>query len=86
MKFIVPEYTWKVILVLPARSGNPLSRITTSTRIIAVWMPNSDTVKGTDWKSFRTTVDEIEHQTGYEFFANLPKDVQATLEATTDTE
>lgn len=86
IKLTVPEFAWKVIVVLPAQAGDPLGRISTDTRVIAVWLPNNNSVKGKDWKTFRTTVDEIERQTGYELLSNLPKEVQDVIEARTDTE
>ena len=46
----VPAYTWKVIMVLPTGT-NDVSRVTTSTRLIAVWMPNQNGIS-TDWRSF----------------------------------
>jgi endonuclease G len=86
VKLTVPEDTWKVIVVLPAGDGDPLSRINPQSRVIAIWMPNLDSLRGKDWKKFRTSVDEIERQTGYELLSNLPKSLQDTLESKIDTE
>ena len=78
----VPAYTWKVALVLPA-GENDLSRVTAATRTIAVLIPN---VQGDnpDWHNYLTTVDAIEALTGYDFFANLPDNVENSIEAGID--
>ncbi len=51
----VPNRVWKVIVVL-ANGSNDLSRVTNSTRVIAVNTPNINTIS-TDWKQYRTSVD-----------------------------
>jgi endonuclease G len=80
----LPTYTWKVIMILPAGS-NDVSRVTTSTRLIAVWMPNQNGISS-DWKTFRTSVDQIEATTGYDFFSNVPVSIQSVIEARVDTQ
>jgi DNA/RNA endonuclease G (NUC1) len=76
----VPAYTWKVALVLP-RGDNDLSRITASTKTIAVLMPNIQGIRNEDWHTYLTTVDDIEQQTGYDFFANVPDAIENSIEA-----
>ena len=78
----VPSKVWKVIMVLPAGT-NDVSRVTTSTRCIAVIM-NNDEGPFTSWTNYRVSVDSIEALTGYDFFPNVPKDIQATIEAVVD--
>jgi len=75
----VPSHAWKVALVLPA-GENDLSRVSGATRTIAVIIPN---VKGADpdWHSYLTTVDAVEALTGYDFFSNVPNNVQNAIEA-----
>jgi DNA/RNA endonuclease G (NUC1) len=80
----VPAYTWKVVLVLPSGSGDDVSRVTCSTRTIAVLMPNTQGIRNTPWQNFLTTVDVIEHATGYDLYSNLPPAVQACVEAGTN--
>lgn len=77
----VPASTWKVVLVLPSGSGDDISRVTCSTRTIAVMMPNTQGIRNTDWHTFLTTVDAIEQATGYDLYSNLPPAVQACVEA-----
>jgi len=80
---VVPSRCWKVVVVLP-NGNNDVSRVTTGTRVIAVDMPNVQTVNTLSWGSYRTTVDAIELATGYNLLSNLPLTVQNTLEAFTD--
>ncbi len=79
----VPAYVWKVIVVLPVGS-NDISRITTSTRVISVWMPNTQTVNSQPWGYYRTTVDYIESQTGYNFLSNVSTSIQSVIESKVD--
>jgi len=79
----VPSYTWKVVLVLP-NGENDVARVNANTRVIAVWIPNVQTGLTVDWSQYRTSVDYIESQTGYDFFSNVPKAIQAIIEARTD--
>lgn len=74
---VVPEYIWKVILVL----DDPTSEITAeNAKTIAVWMPNSEEVIDTNWQDYIVSVDQVEKNTGYNFFAALPKRVQRKIE------
>ena len=80
---VVPAYTWKVIVVLPVGSSD-VTRITSSTRVIAVWMPNNQTVNSQAWGYYRKSVDYIESQTGYNFLSNVSTTIQNTIEAKVD--
>ncbi len=80
----LPTSTWKVIMVLPSGT-NDVSRVTTSTRLIAVIMPNQNGISS-DWRSFRTSVDNVEALTGYDFFSNVPASIQSVIESTVDTQ
>lgn len=84
---IVPSETWKVIMVLSAASGNDVARVTTSTRLIAVRMPNTQVFgppPGPAWQNYRVSVDEIEALTGFDFFSNVSPSIQAVIEAVVD--
>ncbi|BAV04357.1 endonuclease G [Filimonas lacunae] len=78
----VPSNVWKVVVVL-SNGNNDLSRITTSTRVIAVNTPNINTVSST-WKSYRTSVNAIESATGYDLLSNVPTAIQNVIEAQVD--
>lgn len=78
----VPKQIWKVVVVLP-NGTNDISRVTTSTRVIAVNTPNINSIN-TNWGVYRTSVDAIETATGYDILSNLPDAIEATLETRVD--
>jgi endonuclease G len=80
----VPNRIWKVIVVLP-NGSNDLSRVTTSTRVIAVNTPNINTINS-DWKQYRTSIDAIESATGYNILSNVSSSVQSVIEAQVDSQ
>jgi endonuclease G len=82
-KVTVPSQTWKVIIVLPVGTDD-VNRVTTSTRTIAVIMPNTQGIRTTDWKTFRVSVDQVEALTGFDFFSNVPAGTQAVIESVVD--
>ena len=59
------------------------SRVTTSTRTIAILAPNDNTV-GSDWRPFRVSVNQVESLTGYDFFSNVPVSIQSVIESSVD--
>jgi endonuclease G len=81
-KVNVPSNVWKVAVILPAGS-NDLSRVTASTRVIAVNTPNINSI-GTDWKQYIVTVKDIESATGYNLLSALPQAVQDAVEIKKD--
>lgn len=82
-KVSVPAALWKVIVVLPVGSDD-LKRIDAQTRVIAVWMPNTNIVGEGKWSDYRVSVEQIEQRTGYNILSNVPESVQKVLEAGTD--
>jgi endonuclease G len=81
-RITVPARCWKVIVVLPTGS-NDASRVSTSTRVIAIDMPNDNSVSPA-WGSYRTSVDAIEAATGYDFLSAVSSRVQQSVEAQVD--
>ncbi len=79
----VPARFWKVIVVLPTGEKD-LERINTATRIIAVDMPNIQSVNTYQWHHYRTSVDAIEKATGYDLLSNVPASLQKSLESNID--
>jgi endonuclease G len=75
----VPAQTWKVL----PNGSNDVSRVTTSTRTIAVVIPNSGTINS-DWRTYRVSVDQVEAITGYDFFTNVPSAIQNVIEGQVD--
>lgn len=82
-KLTVPASLWKVIVVLPVGSGD-LSRINAQTRVIAVWMGNTNTVGEQSWGNYRVSVDDVEKKTGHDLLSNVPESVQRVVEAKID--
>jgi endonuclease G len=78
----VPANLWKVIVVL-TNGANDLGRVKTETRVISVIMPNENSVNP-DWKSFRTSVDAIEQETGYDLLSKVSASIQSVVESRVD--
>ncbi|UOG77351.1 DNA/RNA non-specific endonuclease (plasmid) [Hymenobacter tibetensis] len=81
-RITVPERCWKVIVVLPTGT-NDVSRVSATTRIIAIDTPNQQGLNQ-NWGTYRTTVDAIEAATGLDILSALPPAVQEVVEAKTD--
>jgi endonuclease G len=81
-RITVPANCWKVVVVLPS-GRNDVARITSSTRVIAVDMPNSNLSAA--WGGYRTSVDAIEAAAGLDLLSALPASVQNALEKRVDT-
>lgn len=73
----VPNYYWKALLKV-TWSGNGV----TAALAIGFWLPHKD-LKGADYAGYAVSVNQIEQWTGFDLFANLPADLQATAEANT---
>jgi endonuclease G, mitochondrial len=82
---VVPDMTYKVVVVLDAVGQGPES-VTASTRVIAVLMPNENALIGMndDWRIYRVSVDTIEAMTGLDFLSDVDPAVQAVVEARVD--
>lgn len=80
----IPGYAWKVVVVVPHGPGSAVSRITSSTRTIAIKVPNIAGVRTTPWQNFVTSVAQIEADTGFTFFTNLPLPVANALRTVVD--
>jgi endonuclease G len=82
-KVNVPARYWKVIVVLPVGT-NDAGRVSAGTRVIAVDMPNVQTVNSQPWGNYRVSVDAIEAATGYDFLSNVSTTIQSSIEAAVD--
>ena len=78
----VPDSFWKVALILP-NGNNDISRVTTSTRVIAINIPNDQGIS-TNWTNFRTSVNTIENLTGLDLLENIPNSIESVLESRVD--
>jgi len=81
---VVPSKTWKIIVVIP-NGNSDLSRITSTTRVISVIMPNDPTCSSHPWEYYKVSVDNIETLTGYDFLSNVSITIQNLIEAKIDT-
>lgn len=81
-RITVPEFLWKVILILPVGDDDQ-NRINSNTRVIAIKIPNRQSIEN-DWGKYRISVDELEDLTGYDFFSTLSTSLQKQLEGKKD--
>lgn len=81
-KVTVPTNCWKIIVVLPR--GSDVRDLDENTRVIAVDMPNVNGIAENWWETYLTSVRAIEEKTGYNFFAELPQEIQEILETKID--
>ena len=80
----VPDKTWKVVVVLDA-VGQGASNVTTSTRVIAILIPNNNSISSsTPWRNFRVSVDAIEALTGQDYLSDVAATTQSVIEARVD--
>lgn len=79
-KILIPDSTWKIIVLMPAGEG--LSDVTSASdiNVIAVNMPNVTGIINNDWTPYLTTVDKIQQSTGYDFLSSLPEAIQCQVE------
>ena len=75
----IPAYNWKIVVVVPLGSGSALSRITNTTRVITVKMPNVAGIHSVNWTNYITSVNRIQADTGYTFFTALSPSIAAAL-------
>jgi endonuclease G len=82
-KVSIPEKTWKIITVLESPKLG-INGVKANTRTIAVMIPNSNEVAGTNWQNYRVSIDEVEAATGYDFLSNVPTEIQDKIESKVD--
>ncbi len=84
-KVAIPDYTWKIAVIVGAGQGLANVTSTSDLQVIAVRIPNllstAATIRNAPWQQFITTVDQIELQTGYDFLAALPDNIERIVEA-----
>lgn len=90
----IPEYTWKIATVV--EPGQGIADINGSTQVIAIITPNRAAPTNGEatlpnrapvtinnwqhWPNWRVSVRYLEQITGYDFFSNLPKEIQDQIE------
>ena len=83
----LPAKCWKVVLALDnaAGSADDVNKVAPDSRVIAVVMPNDQTVTH-GWAKYRTSARELEQMTGYKFFDRVPAGVIYPLKDKVDDE
>ena len=71
----VPNYYYKALLKVRRDAANTV----TSAMTIGFWMEHRE-YSNDSYTNYATSVAEIERLTGFDFFANLPADIQAAAE------
>jgi len=74
----VPNYYYKVLMKVKRSGGNVIGA-----SAIGVWMPHTTYSSSSAWRSCVVSVDEIEELTGFDFFVNLPDNLESGAEAVT---
>jgi endonuclease G len=78
----VPSSMFKVVVVM--QGAHPLpSDVTTSTRVIAVEIPNTHTVSG-NWSRYTTSLEALEAKTGFHFLSDVDPAVHDALASQVD--
>jgi DNA/RNA endonuclease G (NUC1)/uncharacterized protein YjdB len=89
-KVAIPDYTWKVAVILPAGKGLADLQTSSDLEVIAVEMPNLTTpgvpassvgIRNNPWEQYKTTVDAIEMRTGYDLLSKLQDPLERIIES-----
>jgi DNA/RNA endonuclease G (NUC1) len=80
----IPGYTWKIALAVPTGSGTALSRVTSTTRVITINVPNIAGIRSTPWSNFVTAASVVQANTGYTFFTAVAPNIAEVLRAKVD--
>jgi endonuclease G len=89
-KVQIPEFTWKVAVIMDAGEGLANVQSTGDLQVIAIRMPNLTTpnvpgsavgIRNHAWEQYEVTVDQIEQATGYDLLSALPNQIEILLEA-----
>jgi uncharacterized repeat protein (TIGR01451 family) len=79
----IASNVWKIAVVVPAGAGTAASRITTSTRVITLKIPNLDSATNS-WQSYVTSAHQVELDTGLNFFTALPVTIASAMRSKVD--
>jgi DNA/RNA endonuclease G (NUC1) len=89
-KVQIPDYTWKVAVILPSGASPAAVDDITDLQVIAIRMPNlvggsgpasATGIRELPWQNFETSVDAIEAATGFDVLSALPDPLEAIVEA-----
>jgi endonuclease G len=81
----IPEWTWKVAVVMDGGEGLNDVRGTGDVQVLAIRMPNdtaaANGMRNNPWEMYAVTVDQIEARTGYDLLDKLPNAIERIVEA-----
>lgn len=89
-KVFVPNWTWKVAVIVPAGQGLAYVTSPDVVEVIAVRMPNrieagvegsAVGIRNLPWQGFATSVDNIEARVGLDLLSRLPDAIETIVEA-----
>lgn len=78
-RIAIPDSMWKIAVIVPDTRNAAQITDAAQVQVFAVNMPNVAAVSSS-YTTYLTTVDKIQHSTGYDFLALIPGAVQCTLE------
>ena len=76
----IPNYYWKVLLKVKWE-GSGASKHITSASAIGVWMEHTSYGSATAWQDHVCSVAQIQTWTGFDFFVNLPDNLESSAES-----
>lgn len=82
-RITIPEWTWKVALLLPRGQGLSDVRRASDVVVRAVVMPNRPGIRNNPWESYEVTVDSLEALSGYDVLSLLPDPIEIAIESRT---
>jgi DNA/RNA endonuclease G (NUC1)/PKD repeat protein len=89
-KVAIPDYTWKVAVIMNAGQGLADVHSAGDLQVIAIKMPNltdpaaaatSVGMRNNPWEQYKVTVNQIELETGYDLLSALPNQIEVLVEA-----
>jgi DNA/RNA endonuclease G (NUC1)/PKD repeat protein len=89
-KVAIPDYTWKVAVIVKAGQGLADVKSASDLQVIAIRMPNlvgvtgpasATGIRNLPWQNYVTTVDALEQATGYDLLVALPDGVERVVES-----
>ena len=66
----IPDYVWKIVVVVAPGSDMATNRITATNRVIALKIPNTNEATNS-WESYITSANQIQADTGLTFSSRL---------------
>ncbi|MFL5487143.1 MAG: DNA/RNA non-specific endonuclease [Gemmatimonadaceae bacterium] len=80
-KITIPEYVWKVAVIMPHNQGIENIHDLGDVELEAVIMPNVAGIRNDDWQKYRATVNQVEALSGYDLLALLNDEIETAVES-----